>query len=146
MHNNCQEKIVIKAMLLIENRGKLLLNTGYNRVKNERFFRLIGGTVNFGERIEDALKREIKEELDSKIENLRFLTIAESIFQYGREKRHEICFIYKGDLKNKKIYKKKSIHYIRNGEKFDAEWVAIEDILEGKLILYPYFNIRDYLS
>jgi ADP-ribose pyrophosphatase YjhB (NUDIX family) len=97
------KEIKIKAMLLIENRGKLLLNTGYNRVKNERFFRLVGGTVNFGEKIEDALKREIKEELNSKIENLRFLTIAESIFQYGREKRHEICFIYKGDLKNKKI-------------------------------------------
>jgi ADP-ribose pyrophosphatase YjhB (NUDIX family) len=136
------KEITVKAMCLFEKNGKILVNSGFDQLKNERFFRLIGGRVNFGEKTEDALRREIKEELDSEIENLQFLTVIENIFQYQGKKRHEICFIYKGNLVNKEIYKKERIHNVKNGERFDAEWVPVENILEGKMKLYPSFNYR----
>jgi len=70
MDGSQNKKITVKVMCFIEHNGKLLLNKGYDKVKNETFFRIIGGGVNFGERSEEALRREIKEELNSEIKNL----------------------------------------------------------------------------
>lgn len=146
MENYSQSKrIMVKAMCLIEHEGKLLLCKGYDKVKKETFFRVIGGTVNFGEKCEEAVRREIREELNYEIENLRFITVIENIFTYEREEGHEIVFLYKGDLSNKEIYKKKIIH-IPDAEDFPVEWVPISDILEEKVKLYPAFNYRELFS
>ncbi len=143
MENYSQnEKIMVKAMCLIEHEGKLLLCKGHDKVKNETFFRVLGGSANFGEKCEEAVRREIREELNSEIENLRFITVIENIFTYEKEEGHEIVFLYKGDLSNKEIYKKKIVP-LADTEEFPAEWVSISDILEGKVILYPSFNYRE---
>jgi len=131
-------KIVIKALCLIENDGKLLLCKGYDSVKKETFFMIIGGTVNFGEKTEEALRREMREEVNSEIENLKFLTVVENIFTYEGKNEHEICFIYKGDLSNKEVYKKEYIKI--NEEGLPAEWVPISDILAGEIRFYPEFS------
>ena len=134
------KKIAIKALLVIKHKGKLLLNKGQDSVKKETFYRFVGGSVKFGETAEKALRREIKEELNSEIENLKFLRVIENIFTYEGEKCHEIIFLYQGDLANKDIYQKEKIPIDVNG--FPAEWVSISDILEGKIILYPTFNYK----
>ena len=139
------KEIMVKAMCLIEHDGKLLLNKGYDKIKKETFFRVLGGTLNFGEKCKEAIRREIKEELNSEIENLRFITVIENIFTYEREEGHEIVFLYKGDLSNKEIYKKKIVP-IPDAEDFPAEWVPISDILDEKVILYPAFNYRELFS
>jgi ADP-ribose pyrophosphatase YjhB (NUDIX family) len=139
------KKIAIKVLLLIEHKGKLLLNKGQDSVKKETFYRFVGGSVKFGETTEKALRREIREELNSEIENLKFLQVVENIFTYEGEKCHEIIFLYKGDLSNKNIYQQKFIP-IPDARGFPAEWVPISDILEGKIILYPTFNHKQLFS
>ena len=105
MENQFENKrIIIKALLVIGYKDKLLLNKGYDNVKKETFFRFVGGSLNFGEKADEAMRREIKEELNSEIENLQFLTVVENIFTYEGEKEHEITFLYKGDLSNKNIH------------------------------------------
>ena len=137
--------IYIKSLCIIERDKKLLLCKGYDSVKKETFFRIIGGTVDFREKAEEALRREIREELDSELENLEFVTVVENIFTYEGAKAHEICFLYKGDLSNKDAYKKRIIP-IPDAKDFPAEWVPISDILEGKSILYPAFDYQKLLS
>jgi len=138
------QKTVVKAMCLIEHNGKLLLNKGYDSVKNETFFRIIGGGINFGEKSEEAVRREVREELNSEIENPHFLTVIENIFIYEEEKGHEVTLLYKADLLNKGIYKKESIP--TDNERFPAEWVSISNILKGKAILYPLFDYKKLFS
>jgi len=140
-----KKEICVKVMCLVEHKGRLLLCKGYDHVKKEIFFRILGGGVNFGEKVEDALRREMKEELNSDLENLRFLTVIENIFTYEGEKGHEITFLYKGDLANEDIYEKKSIP-IPGEYEFPAEWVSVSDILEEKIILYPSFNYKKLFS
>ena len=132
-------------MCIIEQGGKLLLCKSYDNIKKEIFFRFVGGAVNFGEKSEEALRREIKEELNSEIENLKFISVVENIFTYEGRKKHEICFLFKGDLVNKDLYYKNVIS-ILDHKGFPAEWVSISDILEGKIILYPSFNYKELFS
>ena len=139
------KKISVKALCLIEHKGKLLLNKGYDKVKDETFFRIIGGSVNFREETEKALRREIKEELGSKIENLQPVGVVENIFTYEGKKSHEIMFIYTGDLSNKKLYKQKLIPNL-DSENFPAQWVPVSDILDGKIPLYPTYNYKRLFS
>ena len=136
---------MVKALCIIEQGRKLLLCKSYDNVKKEIFFRFVGGTVNFGEKSEEALRREIRGELNSEIENLKFITVIENIFTYEGRKKHEICFLYKGDLARKDLYYKNVIP-ILDHKGFPAELVPISDILEGKIILYPIFNYKELFS
>ena len=145
INDSKNKKIVVKALCIIEQGRKLLLCKSYDNVKKEIFFRFVGGTVNFGEKSEEALRREIREELNSEIENLKFITVIENIFTYEGRKKHEICFLYKGDLARKDLYYKNVIP-ILDHKGFPAEWVSISDILGGKVMLYPSFNYKELFS
>lgn len=139
-------EIVVKAMCLIKRNGKTLLNRGFDQAKNEIFYRLVGGTVEFGETGKKAIKREIKEELNSQLINLKFIKIIENIFVFNGQKGHEIVFIYKGDLTNKKIYQRKKIYFFDEGKKYLSEWISIDRILKKKIILYPLLNYKKFLA
>lgn len=55
--------------LIFDDQGRLLLSLRGQGAKNERGkWEIPGGSVEFGEKISEALKREVKEELDIDIE------------------------------------------------------------------------------
>ena len=137
-------QIAVKAMCLIEHNRKLLLNKGYDKLKKQTFYRLIGGKVEFGEKSIDSIKREIKEELDSNIENLKFITVEEEIFTYEGNEGHEVVFLYTGNVLDNKILDEKLIPN-PDSEEFPAVWVPTSDVLEKKIILYPSSNYKKIL-
>lgn len=136
----------VKAMCLFVYNGKTLASKGYDQHKNEVFYRVIGGTINFGEKSEDGIRREIREELKCEIENLKLIDVVENIFTYQGQQRHEIAFLYKGDLTNKDLYRQEKIHIVEPDGEFDAEWVPINDILSGKITLYPELDYSSILE
>ena len=80
MKDNTQT--AVKAICVFVHNGKTLASKGVDAKKGETFYRGIGGSVHFREMSEDAMRREIKEELGCEIENLELLTVAENIFTY----------------------------------------------------------------
>ncbi len=64
----------------------------------EGYHRLIGGSVEFGESHQDAIRREVEEELGAAIEDLVLLTVVENIYTVDGEPGHEIVFLYSGRL------------------------------------------------
>lgn len=60
----------------------------------------VGGHAEFGESIEKALVRELKEETSANVKKSHFLGIIENKFGKGKNKHHEINFIYKAALKS----------------------------------------------
>jgi len=148
MKNKSKNEIIrVKAMCLFERDGKLFVSKNYDRAKKETFYRVIGGSVEFSETAEEAVRRELREELNLEIENLQFLTVVENIFTFEGEKGHEIIFLYKGDLSDKDIYKKESISYVEaGGKKLSAEWIKISDVLEERIKLYPPFDYKKFLN
>lgn len=60
-------------MCIFTHNGKTLASKGYDASKDEVFYRVLGGGLEFREKVEDGIRREIKEELLCDIENLRFI-------------------------------------------------------------------------
>lgn len=146
MESNSENRIRIKAMCLITDGDRVLAGRGYDTVKREEHFRLLGGSVHFGETSEQGVRREIREELHSEIENLELLDSVENIFTYEGEPGHQIVFLFQGILSRKEVYKQEKIHIVEAGYEFDAEWVAVKDILTQKVRLYPEYDYAKVLS
>ena len=126
--------------------GKILVSKHFDKVKNEYFYRVLGGSVNFFETSEAGVQREIQEELHSDIENLKLIDVIENTFHFEGNKGHEITFLYTGDLAKKELYTQDSIHIVEDTYEFDAKWVALEDILNGSIPLYPIFDYKNLLK
>jgi len=64
------------------------------QVEGNHFWSLPGGTVEFGETGESALKREMKEELGAEVEILRLLWVVENFFFDAERRHHEIALYF----------------------------------------------------
>src|SRR3990167_2477985 len=137
---NTTEKVKLKAMCFFIKDGKVLVSKGFDKVKNENFYRPLGGHVNFSETGEAGVRREVQEELGSEIENLKLIKIIENIFTYQGNKEHEIVFLYSGDLARQELYKMNEIKITELAHEFYASWIPIGDIVAGKIPLYPKFD------
>lgn len=134
-------QIEVKALCIILRDNKdILVGLGYDEIKQEHFGRVIGGGMYFGETAEEAVRREIREELLCEIENLEFVKLIENIFTYNGEQGHQITFLYKGNLANKNLYKQEKI-VVHDTKIFEAEWLPLSDVVSGKVKLYPEFDI-----
>ena len=102
--------------------------------------------MDFQETSEDAVRREIQEELGSEIENLERLDVIENFFVHDGEDRHDIVFLFKADLSRKELYGQKSIHVEETNYEFDTVWVPVSRILAGEVPLYPKLDWSRFLS
>jgi len=128
------------ALAVIKKNNKILVQLGYDNKKNEKFYRLPGGGIKFGETGASAIKREIKEEFSSGIDNIKFFGILENIFIYNGKKGHEVVMIYKADLIRKSLYNKIIIQILDN-KNVKAVWEDIEILKKSNF--YPN-GIKDY--
>ena len=115
--------------------NKILVSEGYDKIKNETFYRCIGGGIEFLENSKEALKREFKEELNIEISVGDFLGISENIFTYNGKKAHEIVFMY--DIEMDDSYYKEKYEIIDTAGTFEAKWIDINEFISGNKTLYP---------
>src|SRR3989338_5403984 len=140
MKNKINNRIRIKVMCMITDGDRVLAVHGRDNVKGEDFYRVLGGSMQFGETSEEGVRREIREELNSEIEDLKFLDVVENTFVYKGKPGHEIIFLFQGTLADKEIYKKAKIHIAEEEYEFDAEWVFLKDVRAGTARLYPEYD------
>ena len=114
--------------------GKLLVAEGVDTVKNETFYRCLGGGIEFLEKSEDALKREFLEEIHKEITVKDFLGISENIFTYQGKKAHELILFYSIELSENDYQEE---YHIIDGKEFTAKWIDINEFKNGNKVLYP---------
>ena len=94
-------QIRVKAMLIApdsEMQAHAVSVGPSTRENPHGYHRLIGGGVEMGETHRDAVIREVREELNASIRDLKYLDVVESIYSINGRHGHEIVFVYTGRL------------------------------------------------
>jgi 8-oxo-dGTP pyrophosphatase MutT (NUDIX family) len=107
---------------------QILVGEGFDKVKKNYYYRPPGGSVEFGERAEDALKREIREEFGADIDIWLFRGSFENIFVCDGIPGHEIVLIYETKFRDQSFYQLDEMNAVEdNGEVFRAVWKGMKD-------------------
>ncbi|MGK7927511.1 MAG: NUDIX hydrolase [Spirulina sp.] len=130
-------KIRILALGLIRHGDRVFLSEGYDRVKDERFYRALGGGVKFGETSLAALQREFQEELQADLTNIHYLGCLESLFVFNGKPKHEILQLYQCDFADVKFYQLEEIIFNEGKRQKRALWIQCDRCLSGELNLVP---------
>ena len=120
--------------LAIKN-NKLLVSEGLDKVKNETFYRCLGGGIEFLEKGKEALKREFLEEINVDIIVKDFLGISENIFTYQGKKAHELILFYSIEIPDKNYQEEYKV--IDDHGETIAKWIDIDEFKNKNKILYP---------
>lgn len=98
------------------------------------------GHVNFGEKLIDAVQREVKEETDLNVKNIKFLTLNELINseEYHDKRRHFISLNYTCETSETEI--------TLNDEAEAYEWVSPKEALNKNIDSLTKSSIEKYLS
>jgi 8-oxo-dGTP pyrophosphatase MutT (NUDIX family) len=123
----------------------LLVCEYYDHVKDEAFYRPPGGGIDFGERSQEALRREFREELGVELSGMRYLVTLENIFTCDGQPGHEIVMLYEVTMANPAFYEQESFEVHEEGELLTARWMLLHTFRTGGLPLYPD-GLLEYLT
>lgn len=138
MHKMSDIRANIRPIVLglARNGNKVLVSKAYDKVKDQEFYRFLGGGIEFRETIENALKREFKEELNEEIEVLDRVCFVENFFTYENKKGHELVFIHEIKLPDD-CYEKKELKFYANESVLKVLWIDRQEFVNKDKILYP---------
>ena len=88
------------AICVFRHGGRILVAEAYDPVKQETFYRPLGGGIEFGEFSEQTIHRELLEEIGADVCELKYLGTLENIFVFNGIAGHEIVQVYDGTLKD----------------------------------------------
>ena len=126
------------ALCVIRRDDKVLVFEGYDTEKKDHFYRPLGGTIEFGESSGEAAAREMAEELNTEVRNIRWLGVVENIFTVHGQLGHEIVMLYEADFVDETLYERNQICAQEDdGSPFKAIWKSLSDFKAGRGRLVP---------
>ena len=125
------------AIGVIWNNGSLLVEHGFDSVKQKHFFRPPGGAIEFGERAVDALRREFIEELGAELIEPKLVTVIENIFDYEAQPHHELVFVFEARFKDSQLYERAEFEIQEVSVRTTASWKSLDELAGRARPLYP---------
>ncbi|RLE67988.1 MAG: ADP-ribose pyrophosphatase [Thermoprotei archaeon] len=122
--------------LIFNPAGKILLIKSH---KWRNKYVIPGGHIELGEKIEEALKREVKEETGLDIYDIKFICFQEFIFDKAFWKRRHFIFL---DF----ACKTDSTEVKLNSEGQEFVWVTLDEALKLDIEPYTRKTIEEYLK
>jgi ADP-ribose pyrophosphatase YjhB (NUDIX family) len=109
-------------------------------------WRPVGGTIEFGERAADALRREFREELGEDICDLQTLCVLENLYTHNGAAGHEIVFVFSATFVNTVAYRRETYEFVDGKIRNEVKWVDNVEFLEGSQELFPVGLIQHLKS
>lgn len=131
------EAIRAIALCVCRHGDRILVAEGHDSKKGETFYRPLGGTIEFGEHGEEAVRREFMEEIGAELVDVRYLGMLENIFTYEGARGHEIVLVYDSRLADETLYEKDVILGNELGTSFKAVWKRLDEFGPGMPPVYP---------
>jgi ADP-ribose pyrophosphatase YjhB (NUDIX family) len=127
-----------KVVCVFRNGNRILVGAAYDPTEQELFYCPPRGRIEFGETSEAALRREMKEELGTEIENPELLGVLENLFTFDGQRGHEIVFVYDAELADRSLYSLDQFEGREsNGQSFNAIWLNLDSIGPDTPSVYP---------
>ena len=116
------------AICVFRHNGRILAAEGYDPLKQQKFYRPLGGAIEFGEHSAVTIGRELAEELGAAVVDLRFLGAIENVFTYDGQVGHEIVMVYDGAFADRSLYQRPGLSGVEDdGLSFRAVWLNLSD-------------------
>ena len=133
------ERIRTLAVAVCRRGDAILVEHGEDRVTGARFYRAIGGGVEFGERAADAARREWREELSLALDApLLLLGVLENVFTYEGRPGHEVVFAFEATIAEAWPYEREGFTVVDGtGLRHEASWVTRDGLRREARPLYP---------
>lgn len=132
------QQIRVKVIGLAWRENRLLaaeVEDDSGRIKGVR---PLGGSIEFGETREQALHREIREELGTEIRIVGPWHVLENIFEHHGSIGHEFIFAADVELADQGLYERDEIRYCELDETAaTARWFGRDMLRDAGLDLYP---------
>ncbi|MBW4420549.1 MAG: NUDIX hydrolase [Myxacorys californica WJT36-NPBG1] len=128
-------RVIVLGLIIHNNR--LFVSEGFDSIKQETFYRALGGGVEFGETSQAALQREFQEELQAELTNIRYLGCLESFFTFEGEPGHELVQLYQCDFVDARFYQEQSFTFIEGDDQGVAHWIDLDLLKSNSLRLCP---------
>lgn len=137
------QKIRCKAVCVFSHQQSILLSKDTDPSNGTTFYGPLGGGIEFGETSQDAIAREIQEEIGAEISDIKLLGVLENLFWYGGAQCHEVVFVYDAKFVDLSFYEKASIiGQESNGSEITATWQNLDDFpVKGKLVPEGLFEL-----
>ncbi|MBC7896881.1 MAG: NUDIX domain-containing protein [Cytophagaceae bacterium] len=126
------------AVAVIRNGDRVLVERGYDSVRDQHYYRAIGGGVEFGERAVSTVAREWREELGLTLVEPVLLCVLENVFTYEGRAGHEVVFVFTASVAERGAYDRSEIEgNDAEGVHHVAVWVSLDALRGGSTPLYP---------
>lgn len=125
------------SLCIIRKGDQILVQEMYDQKTKKKFYRPIGGTVEYGESSKQTVIREVLEEINCTITEPRLYFIIENIYTYADQIGHEVDFIYEAELTDSSFYDLEHIDVVEEDCKFVAAWKSIKSFIgneQNKLV------------
>jgi ADP-ribose pyrophosphatase YjhB (NUDIX family) len=132
------QTIRITARCLFRHEGQILTIGARDPGAPAPHYGVPGGGVQFGETTQQALRREMREELGAEIADLALLLVTEEIGEFRGQRYHSLVFIYEGRFVDPRFYERAVIPYVEGPEpRAKATWMPIAAFILGEKRLLP---------
>lgn len=133
-----KRKIRPVALAIIWRDNCILVTEYFDEVKQQTFFRPMGGRIEFGEYGQQAVVREFQEEIQAEIVIQRYLGTLENIFVHNGKPGHEIILLYEARFSDSALYSQETfVGSDDDAIPFNSYWKPLSFFEAGEPPLYP---------
>lgn len=131
-----KRKIRPTAIACVTRGDDLLVSLGDDPARGITYFRPLGGGIDFGETAEEAVRREMREELAVDLGTTRLLGVLENVFLLFGRPHHEIVFVFAADITDPAVYERDEVGVVLD-EGSPVSWQPLGRFATGEALLYP---------
>jgi len=127
-----------KVVCILRRGASILLIRATDPEDNQSFLTPPGGGVQFGESLEQAIRRELHEELGVDVSEFERLGMLENFFRFDGQDEHELVYVFAVDATATSLLERDEFEITEsNGERLPARWYDEREIAASGLPVYP---------
>lgn len=125
------------AICIVRRGEEILVFEARDETRDLTFYRPLGGGIDFGERSDGAVRRELQEEIGAELADLQLLTILENVFEFEGKASHEIVFVYEATFADPALYDRETFVVTEETGTLPGVWRPLADFDMTSTPLYP---------